>query len=1149
MAKKSTKKTIEETYQQLSDIQHVLTAPDSYVGSIEESVYEDAWVYNETLKRMVKKDLTIVPALYKIFDEVLVNAVDQYTRTKDDPDVKDKVTKIDVTINVEENFISVYNNGKGFDVAMHEEQNKWVPQMILGQLRSGQNYDKTEEKIVGGKNGFGAKLANIFSHLFMIETVDAERGLKYKQTFKNNMSDIGKPKITKCSGKPYTRITYYPDLEKFGLTVINSDIVDYMKRRVYDICACTDKSVDVFLNGKKLEYKDFEKYVSAYIGPKTELKRAYEYVSDRWEIVACLSPDDKAEHVSFVNSIYTRKGGKHIAKLQNHISRKLANLIKKKKKKNDPDVKEQYIKDNLWLFVRCSIVNPSFTGQIKEELETPYTKFGSTCEVSDKFIETLSKCGIIEKAKALSAYKDSVANKMESGEKKGTLRGIPKLTDANKAGTSEAHKCTLILTEGDSAKSSARSGLEAIKNGYDYYGLFPLKGKLLNVRECKKGQDKNNVEIQNIIKIIGLDFKKKYKTEEDIKTLRYGHIMILTDQDVDGSHIKGLFINLIHNYFPDLAKYPGFLCTFATPIIKLIKNTSKLSFYTLTDYNNWKEENDMKGWTVKYYKGLGTSSGKEFQEYFKEIHEKTVSYECGEDGGDCVDTAIKLAFDKSLADKRKEWIMEYNPQEILDINSTHVSYKDFINKDLRHFSVYDNARSIPSICDGFKPSQRKIFFSCLKRNLRKEIKVAQLAGYVSEHSCYHHGEQSLCDAIVGMAQNYVGSNNINLLFPSGQHGTRLMGGKDSASPRYIFTRLEQIVDKLYNQYDCAILNYLDDDGTPVEPDWYCPIIPMILVNGCKGIGTGFSTEVPAFNPVDIIANLKRLIDDKDVIPMTPWFRGFKGEVIKVGKGKFETRGIWKKINSTTIQITELPIGTWTEDYKMFLESMTSTGAKEAEKLMKSKNKKIPKNGVEWYIKTIKENSGETHVDFTVVFKNANVMNKLIKDEGKFEKLFNLRSSKCVGTTNMHLFNDEGKIEKFTSPEDILKSFYYVRMIHYIKRRDYMLKLFEDELRILKNKMMFIRGFIEKKIDILNKDDDEIDIILEEFGLEKLRVGGDKEVGYDYLIRMSIRSLTKKKVIELEKEFNNKDAERKKIEDTSAKQMWKNELDDLNILFK
>jgi DNA topoisomerase II len=211
----------------------------------------------------------------------------------------------------------------------------------------------------------------------------------------------------------------------------------------------------------------------------------------------------------------------------------------------------------------------------------------------------------------------------------------------------------------------------------------------------------------------------------------------------------------------------------------------------------------------------------------------------------------------------------------VDHSLKQLGYAEFVNKELVLFARADCGRSIPSLVDGLKPAQRKVLFSCFKRKLNSEIKVAQLCGYVSEHSAYHHGESSLQQTIISMAQNYVGSNNINLLSPIGQFGTRIMCGRDSASPRYIFTKLETITRKIFLAQDDVLLNYLDDDGFPVEPCWYVPIIPMVLVNGCEGIGVGWSTQCPCFNPRDIVANIKRLLNNQSPEPMIPWYFGFK----------------------------------------------------------------------------------------------------------------------------------------------------------------------------------------------------------------------------------------------------------------------------------
>ena len=429
--------------------------------------------------------------------------------------------------------------------------------------------------------------------------------------------------------------------------------------------------------------------------------------------------------------------------------------------------------------------------------------------------------GLMDLSINLSCFKDNKDLKKTDGKKKNILRGIPKLDDANWAGTNKSDKCTLILTEGDSAKSFAISGLSIL--GRDKYGVFPLKGKLLNV----KGDDSNllkkiseNSEIINLKKIIGLESNKKY---ESVKELRYGSILFLTDQDEDGSHIKGLLFNLFHSLWPELFKIPGFNKSMMTPIVKVTNNRTKKveSFYNLSDYENWKVNKNVNLYKIKYYKGLGTSTPKEAKEYFKDM--KIISYKFIEKESD---DFMNLAFDKKLSHKRKDWLSNYDRNEVLDYNSNQISHKDFVNKELKHFSNSDNIRSIPNLLDGFKVSQRKIFYCSVKKNIKHEIRVAQLAGYISETGNYHHGEASLQGAIVNMAQDYVGSNNIPILDAIGQFGTRISGGNDSSQPRYIHTKVNKIIDKIFIKSDNDILNYKNDDGVIVEPGHYIPIIPM-----------------------------------------------------------------------------------------------------------------------------------------------------------------------------------------------------------------------------------------------------------------------------------------------------------------------------------
>lgn len=1125
----SSKSALASQYKKMTQHEHILNLPDTYIGSVEKTLV-DLWVNDG--EKMVFRSVEIPPGLYKIFDEIIVNAIDHHVRLREEMPDEPQVTQIRVNLEKETGRITVYNNGRGIDVEQHPEHKLYIPEMIMGHLLTSGNYEKKNKK-TGGKNGYGAKLTNIYSKEFYLETVDYTRKKKYENRWYDNMYKNDGAKITKCSVKPYTKISFIPDYAKFGMEGMTDDLMALFRKRVYDCTACTDKSVSVYLNDEKIDVKEFEKYVDLYLGDKKERARVFERVNENWEVVVAVSEDDKFEQVSFVNGICTFKGGKHVENVATVIANRLVKFMGDKKK-GKGEIKATHIKDNMSLFLKCSLADPDFESQTKDYMTTPATKFSSKFDVSEDFIKKLSKIGICEKAMSLSEYKNKDVLKKTDGVKKKTIKGIPKLEDANWAGTVKSRECTLILTEGDSAKAFAVTGLSVI--GRDKYGVFPLRGKMLNPRDAEANKILNNAEITALKTILGLQDKKKY-TDANLEELRYGSVMILTDQDVDGSHIKGLVMNMFHFFWPELLEIKGFIKSIATPIVKVRKGKEVISFFTLTEFEKWEEMNGGgKGWDIKYYKGLGTSDRIEAKETFKDIVEKEIMYPALDKKES--DDAILLAFgkEKDRANARKSWLSEYDRSIIIEQSQKLVSIPDFINKDLIHFSNYDNIRSIPSVCDGMKPSQRKILFSVMKRRLKKEIKVAQLAGYVSENSAYHHGEQSLAAAIVGMAQDFVGSNNINLLLPAGQFGTRLVGGSDFASPRYIFTRMMEILPILFNEADNKVLKNQEEDGMKIEPEYYVPIIPMALVNGSMGIGTGYSTNVPCFNPTDIVSNLKRKLEGEEFIPMLPWYRDFDGEIKKDLEGKIVNCGIWKKTSDTTIEITELPLGLWTDDYKEYLEKLI---------IDKSADKK---EQVKQVILGYDNYSSERKVRF-VIRMAKDVLSKMIENYD-VEKTFKLFDTKRTNMGNMHMYDSEGKIRLYGNELDVMEEFYKIRMDTYKRRKAYLIEKLKYDVRTISSRARFINAVINEEIDLRMKTDEEVDIQLDKLELPKLSKltyeeddenSKKKEPSYDYLTSMPMRSLTKKRVEDLMKEKGEIETELDILEASTEKDLWLEDL--------
>jgi DNA topoisomerase-2 len=1112
-----------QQYQQKTDKQHILDNPDTYIGSVEK-VDAEHWVYDEATQKIVLRPIHYIPGLYKLFDEGIVNCRDHVIRMIQlaSPDKK-VVTHIDIDI-AADGTITMTNDGNGIDVAKHPEYGIWIPEMIFGHLRTSTNYNKDEKKIVGGKNGFGFKLVLIWSEYGKVETVDHVRGLKYVQEFKRNLDEICPPVISKVTAKnPYTKVSFKPDYRRLGLGGLDTDMLALLKKRVYDIGAVTDhsvKKIKINYNGALVPVKNFQQYIDLYIGGKDQAKRVYEQPNERWEYAVSLSPTHEFIQVSFVNGICTYKGGKHVEYILNQLVRKLADFIEKKKKVK---VNANSIKEQLCLFLRCDVENPAFDSQTKDFMNTPANKFGSACVVSDAFVEKVAKMGVMDLACSLTEAKENRLAKKTDGSKTKTVRGIANFIDANFSGTAQSKDCILILCEGLSALSGIVSGLSS--SDRNTIGIYPLKGKLLNVRGEAVKKISENKEIGDIKKILGLETGKTYETLADVhRSLRYGKIMYMTDQDLDGSHIKGLCINLFHSEWGSLVRIPGFLSFMNTPILRAKKGPQTKLFYNDGEYDLWKrsQTDGAKGWTIKYFKGLGTSTSAEFKEYFANKKIVDFVYTAG------TDDSIDKVFNKKRTDDRKHWLENYNKTLYLDTSSPSVKYEEFIDQEMIHFSTYDCARSIPNAVDGLKTSLRKILFCAFKRNLTMEIKVAQFSGYVSEHSAYHHGEASLNGAIVGMAQNYVGSNNINLLMPNGQFGTRLQGGDDSASERYIFTLLNPLTRYLFPEADNAILNYLNDDGTAVEPDFYVPIIPFALVNGISGIGTGFSCSIPSYNPRDLVAYLKEKLGGRDsAMDFVPYYEGFKGTVRRIADQKFLIKGIYTKVGDDKIHITELPVGSWTMPYVTFLETLMDGTTQD------KTGKKIPPS-----IKDFTSTSTEVLVDFVVVFPKGKIqeLESVVDANGVngLEKMLKLTTT--VSTTNMHMFNADCRLKKYETVADIIDDFYGVRLTTYQKRKAAQIAAMEQDLVRLSNRARYILETLGGVIDLRRKKAEEVQTLLTQ--MKFALVDGD----FKYLIKMPMDSVTEENVAKILKEKGDLEKELGVLKATSVEAIWLKELE-------
>lgn len=978
-------------YEKVTHVEHILRRPDSYIGSIIPDVF-DTWTRRDHM--FERSQVTIAPGLLKIFDEILVNAIDQHTLHPK------KVNRIDVAWT--DTIISIRNNGDGIPIQKHDKEKVWIPELIFGHLLTSSNYDDTKERTTGGRNGYGAKLTNVFSKLFRVTVVS--NGKKYTQTWTKNMSSVNEPVIKEYKGPGYVEIEFEPDWSKFGCASCPPGFKKVIERRVWDAAAWCLKA-HVYLNAERIHVDSFEAYAKMHVsGPTIALGS---------DIVIAHTDTGKFEQVSFVNGIATTHGGTHVDRFVNQLVTALP--VK--------DIRPAQVKASLFVFMRATRDRPTFSSQTKTECTSKDTTEYTFKPAS---IKAVMACGLSDDLTALQMAKTEKELKKTDGSKKSRIFGIPKLDDAHWAGTHKSHECTLIVTEGDSAKTLAVAGLSVV--GRNAYGVFPLRGKPRNVRDASVKQLTENQEFSDLKKILGLQHGHSYTS---LKELRYGRLMIMTDADLDGSHIKGLILNMFHHFWPELV-HLGFIVAMVTPVLKV----DSTWFFSEAEYAQAKPRG-----RVKYYKGLGTSTSAEAKEYFKMIDRLTVKFEFDPE----TDGSMALAFAKAMADDRKEWLvrhMAHPPQAIPYGNTKRITVTEFVHRDLAQFSVADIHRSIPHVMDGFKPSQRKVIYACLKKDLKSDMKVAQLAGYVAEHTAYHHGEASLQGTIIGLAQNFVGSNNLHLLEPSGQFGTRLMGGKDCASPRYIYTRLSPMTQTIFDPRDDAVLKHVVEDGHQVEPEWYAPIIPMILVNGAEGIGTGFSSYVPPYKCEDVIANIRNVFRDRPLVPMIPHFKGFTGTTEKKGDHTWILSGVVRKEGSAWV-VSDLPPGKWIQEYKEFLDESMEKGT----------------------VQKYENHSTETQPLFRVWSETPPEV------------------TRAVHTSNMYLMTPTG-IKKFQSPEAILMEYIETRVRVYDKRKAHLLKKMRDERAILELKARFILDVIEERLVVFRRDRKDLELDMEHRGFPK-----------------------------------------------------------------
>ena len=1120
---------------------------------------------------VVRRRAVVSPAFVRLGIELVVNALDNAYRSASQRQIR-------VDVERKTGVVRVSNDGGALPIQPFEDsassKKRWTVSVAFSEFLSSSNYDDSKERQgIAGKNGVGAKGCNVFSKRFDVEVVNPP--LSLKQTWRNNMSEEGEAVVKKAGGtKCRTTVKWLPDYERLGMPHVEKEGLREeeaaaMEALAYGASLCAPKEVGVWLNGEKLKLRTAEQLVKAMGGVGVATDSVLVDGKERFSIAVAAKPERTEKEktadggagaggagaggagaggagaggagaggegceVGWLNGTPCSEGT-----LMRWATQKVADAVIGIAKKRNDDVgaiRPASLKAEMILVAVASVPNPRFTSQQKTELSTPVKDFGFSWSPSPKFLDKLKKSELVERAREMG----SSASKKQLAKVSRSRCEVPKHRPAENL---RSGKASLLVTEGDSALNFAVAGLGALGvEGRKNFGIFPIRGKLLNCRNASTSKLSQNEEVKHLLQILGLEVGKTY-SPSDAKKLPYRRLVILSDQDPDGSHIRGLLLNFLRSLSPSLMEaFPDFAACFATPLLRVSgleerKSPTSIDFYTESEFREWKrkrEEAGQKCGTTKYFKGLGALSNALAKTLFAKMAERTVTLRFT--GKEC-DDRLSLFFDDKRAAGRKEFLETFDPESAFDFSVPSASISEWAEKDLASFMLYNNSRAFPNVLDGLKTSQRKVLAACFKLKITKEVarksdlKVFQLVGRIAAEMGYHHGDASLTGCVTGMAAEYVGANNVALLWPDGQFGTNY--SHSASSSRYISAFLEPISRCLFPEADDDALVKVSDSGKEVEPRFYVPLLPLVLINGAEGIGSGWSTFLHQHCPHSVLKHVLAYLEHRfengpppsSVAPLLPWYRGYRGSFreeeggfVSVGDFEIEEDGS----NGCKINVRQLPIGS--RDNLEAVEDMRK--------------------------RLVGEGPGKLATE--VNSKNMSVWETLIEIRTSAERIRAaggevgirslLRIEKRLGTENVHLWSSDSppRLRKYTVSQ-IVEEHCDARLDLYSKRLQKEIGEAEEVLKTVAAKKRFVSLCRSGALDLKADTKGELEARVEAAGFSR----DSKEGSFQYLIGMPAYSLTKEEETRLGKEEKKWSDCLASLRKTTPLSLWRKELRDLS----
>ena len=1185
-----------DDYKGRSEFIHIMKSPDYVIGATKRRNVEEM-VYDFETRKMKKVTMDLPDGVKRVFLEIASNACDASFFS-----LMKRVDPGPITfVFTNDGYLSISNGGLPIPVEPHADSTEQnlilVPRKTFGELRQSTNYDEKVERYGSGRNGFGAKLTNMFSDRFILEIGDSGRldkdgnlisGQHYvgewkwgvhedeiDETTKKPVSggmifvrDEATPGYAKDSelqqsdnkvgwrrktskaykGKSFVKIEWLLNFERFGMeSKYSENEIGLFTRYILEMSLST--KIPVEINGHKFDFRNLRDFASL-IWPEEVVKTAVSqfcwpkgiHAPEGFEElrplkkeqfiaklpiadsivemqILLLDTPDKAEIISFANSMNTFQGGAHINEIVKKLYPKIikeiggtsapkdkkAEAVKgksKKKVEEKPDAKKPHIvpsdlKPHISMLVVCRVPDPEWEGQGKKMMNEPTPNV----HIDDSIVTTMagSKWRLTERL--MNRLDERILKSLKDTD--GKSHGMVKIPgeDANFAKLKDwkmRMQCSLIGVEGESASSYVTTRILNLPGGKDTNGYFCFKGKPMNTSANSVTEVNNNKEFIALKKALGLKDGEDYSTVEARRTLRYKEFIIATDADTDGMHIWGLALDWFHVKWPSLLE-AGFVRYLATPIIRATPEDKKkpiLRFYDEKAFSTWTSSVDGRNFkgTVKYYKGLGTSEDPEIIDDITSAPTIICIYDSE------AKESMELAFNPKLADKRKLWIGDWGEKSktapIFKPTSLLIDRKisDIVNFSMTPYTIEALFRSITSFKDGLKKAQRQALYYALMHwkfaTSTKEEKTAALGTDAAKYTHYHHGEVSMHETIVHMAQDFIGSNNLSVFKQKGQFGSRVKGGKDRANPRYTYLLPAWWLPFVFDKEMVDLVDRREVDGEKGEPEWLPCDIPIGIINGCRGLATGWSTNIPSHHPIDVIDWLLYKLEDKPKKPdpLIPYFNGFRGLVeIKTAKtkeeaenlaeanregaefdealeddedqkesekavedllqksqrvrgrslitiGNFEILNENPKDNTVDLRVTELPIGRFQKKYREWAEDLVEAGV----------------------IRDIRDAAKDKN------YPNL-YMYGVPKDMANAAKLGLIRSQ---GMSNLVMIDDQGVPSPYKSVEHIMMKYMDAMYDMYDRLKAHRLGGFKESIKRLEDELAIIEAVCSGELKVI-----------------------------------------------------------------------------------